>query len=115
MNLSSTLGAASWTLGISELVAPDAVTALAGVRPTRRTRRIVRALGLRECGHGAAVLLVSRRLVWTRVVGDVLDVAVLGKGLAAPSANRRRGAAALAFLAVVGAADVYAAVAPNQR
>jgi hypothetical protein len=96
-------------LGASELLAPDGVARIAGVRPTTRTRKVIRALGARECGHGAAVLAGSPRLVWTRAVGDVLDVALLLKGLGGRGANRRRGAVALGVLALIGAADVYAA------
>ncbi|OFJ55110.1 malate dehydrogenase [Mycolicibacterium grossiae] len=103
------LGFASLGLGASELLAPDAVASLAGVRPTGRTRTVIRALGARECAHGAAVLAGSPTLVWTRVLGDVLDVALLLKGLAGRGADKRRGAIALAGLSVIGAADVYAA------
>ncbi|AFM18845.1 hypothetical protein Mycch_4124 [Mycolicibacterium chubuense NBB4] len=109
-SLARTLGIASVGLGASELIAPDGVARVAGVRPSPRTRRVIRALGARECGHGAAVLMGSPRLVWTRTVGDVLDVALLVKGLAGSGANRRRGALALGILTVIGAADVYAAV-----
>lgn len=103
------LGAVSFGLGTSELVAPDAVVSMAGVRPGRRARLITRALGLRECGHGAAILLGAPRLVWTRVAGDVLDVALLAVGLAKNRASTRRGAVALLVLSGIGAADVYAA------
>jgi hypothetical protein len=102
------LGVTSLGLGTTELVAPDAVARLAGVRSTPTTRRVLRALGAREVGHGAAVLAGSPRLVWTRTVGDVLDVALLVKGLAGAGSDRRRGALALAVLAVIGAADAYA-------
>lgn len=103
------LGVASLGLGASELLATDGVARVSGVRPTPRTRRVIRGLGARECGHGAAILAGGPRLVWTRVLGDVLDVALLIKGLRTRGADRRRGALALGFLAVIGAADVYAA------
>jgi hypothetical protein len=106
--LTTSLGVASLTLGLSELVAPRGVARAAGVVPTRRSRRGLRLLGLRECGHGAAILLGSPRLVWTRVVGDALDVALLAKALMAPGVNRRRGALAMSALAVIGVADVWA-------
>ncbi|QFS93305.1 hypothetical protein FIV07_21295 [Mycobacterium sp. THAF192] len=103
------LGAVSLGLGASELVAPDTVVSIAGVRPSRRTRLLTRALGARECGHGAAILLGAPRLVWTRVVGDVLDVALLAAGLVKNRSSARRGAVALLVLSGIGAADVYAA------
>jgi hypothetical protein len=106
--LTRVLGGTSFALGLSELIAPGAVAAVAGVAPTSRTRGVIRALGLRECGHGAAVLFGSPRLVWTRVAGDVLDVALLIAGLSAPGARRGRGVAAGLVLAGIGALDVYA-------
>jgi hypothetical protein len=52
----------------------------------------------------AAILLGSPRFVWTRVVGDALDVALLVQALRRRGANRRRGAIALGVRSVVGAA-----------
>ena len=108
-SLPTTLGIASVTLGLSELLAPNGVARMAGVVATERSRRAIRFLGARECGHGAAILLRSPRLVWTRVAGDALDVALLATALRSPGANRRRGAVAMSALAVIGAADVWAA------
>lgn len=108
-SLSRSLGVASFGLGVTELLAPKGVLRLSGVPATARSVRTVRALGLRECGHGAAILLGSPKLVWTRVAGDVLDVGALLKGLSWPGARRKRGLATAGALAVVGAADVYAA------
>jgi hypothetical protein len=107
--LTTSLGVASLTLGVSELLAPRGVARLSGIEPTERSQRGIRLLGLRECGHGAAILLGSPRLVWTRVAGDALDVALLVKALTASGADRRRGAVALGALAVIGALDVWAA------
>ena len=50
------LSCASFGLGVSELVAPGKVAAIAGVDDTSRSRRVIRGLGVRECGHGAALL-----------------------------------------------------------
>ena len=107
--LATSLGVASLTLGLSELLAPRGVARVAGIKPTERSQLGIRLLGLRECGYGAAILLGSPRLVWTRVAGDALDVALLAKALTASGADRRRGAVAMGALAVIGAADVWAA------
>ena len=105
------LAGASFGLGLAELVAPDKVAALAGVDDTKLSRRVIRALGARECGHGAALLGGSDKLVWTRVAGDALDVALLMAGVAARGpGRRRRGAMAALALGGIGAADLYAAV-----
>jgi uncharacterized membrane protein len=106
------LGVASLGLGLSEVLAPGKVAATAGIDETSRSRFVIRALGLRECGHAAALLFGPSKLVWTRVAGDVLDVALLGAALAKSNhgQRRRRGTASIVALAAIGAADLYAAL-----
>lgn len=106
------LGAASLGLGLSEVLAPGKVAAAAGIDETSRSRFVIRALGLRECGHAAALLFGPSKLVWTRVAGDVLDVTLLGAALAKSNhgQRRRRGTASVVALAAIGAADLYAAL-----
>jgi uncharacterized membrane protein len=51
------------------------------------------------------------RLVWTRVAGDVLDVALLAAGvLARDPGRRRRGTISALLLGAIGAIDLYAAL-----
>jgi hypothetical protein len=105
------LGGASLGLGVTEVLAPGKVAAVAGVANTNQSRSVIRALGIRECGHAAGLLLGSPKLVWTRVAGDVLDMALLAAGIASrPRGRRRRGTICAAALAVIGAADLYAAL-----
>ncbi len=105
------LSGASFGLGVSELVAPGKVAAIAGVDDTRRSRRVIRALGVRECGHGAALLGGPPKLVWTRVAGDVLDMALLIAGVAARGpGRRRRGTIAAVLLSGIGGLDLYTAL-----
>lgn len=109
------LAGASFGLGLAELVAPQKVAGIAGVDDTRRSQRIIRALGARECGHGAALLAGPDKLVWTRVAGDVLDVAALLAGVAARGrGRRRRGTIAALALGGIGAVDLYAALAATR-
>lgn len=110
--LVKTLGGASLGLGLSELLSPATVAAVAGINNTGRSRAVIRALGLRECGHAAAVLLGPSELVWTRVGGDVLDLTLLGVALSKSIHPRRRqrGTIAALALAVIGAADLYTAL-----
>ncbi|BDE16934.1 hypothetical protein MKCMC460_57940 [Mycobacterium sp. 20KCMC460] len=102
-------------LGLSEILAPSGVAAVAGVEDTRRSRAVIRALGVRECGHGAALLVGPPQTVWTRVAGDVLDLAVLAVGVArrAPG-TRRRGAVTAIALAAIGGVDLYAALCTSR-
>lgn len=105
------LSAASFGLGLSELVAPAKVAAIAGVDDTARSRRVIRALGARECGHGAALLAGPDKLVWTRVAGDALDMALLVAGVAARGPGRRRqGTISAVLLAGIGGLDLYTAL-----
>jgi hypothetical protein len=105
------LSGASFGLGVSELVAPGKVAAIAGVDDTRRSRRVIRALGVRECGHGAALLGGPAKLVWTRVAGDVLDMALLIAGVVARGPGRRRqGTISAALLSGIAGLDLYTAL-----
>ena len=83
------LGGASLGLGLSEILAPAKVAAMAGIDETDRSRPVIRALGLRECAHAAALLFGPSKLVWTRVAGDALDLTLLGAALAKSSNGRR--------------------------
>lgn len=105
------LGGASFVLGLSELVAPGRVATIAGVDDTDRSRRVIRALGVRECGHGAALLGGPDKLVWTRVAGDVLDMTLLIAGVAARGRGRRRqGTISTAVLSGIAGLDLYTAL-----
>ncbi|WP_156686426.1 SRPBCC family protein [Mycobacterium sp. Marseille-P9652] len=105
------LAAASFGLGLGELLAPGKIADVAGVDETPRSRAVIRALGARECGHGAALLAGPERLVWTRVAGDVLDTALLLAGVAARGpGRRRRGVITAVALSGIGVLDLYAAV-----
>jgi hypothetical protein len=106
------LAGASLGLGVAELLEPGKVAALSGVDDTKRTRRVVQALGARECGHGAALLRGPDKLVWTRVAGDVVDLTLLGAGVAATGGRgrRRRGAIAAAALSGIAGIDLYTAL-----
>lgn len=105
------LGGASLGLGLSEILAPAKVAGLAGIDQTGRSRSVIRALGIRECGHAAALLFGPAPLVWTRVAGDALDLSLLGAALAKRrQGGRRRGAASAVALAGIAAADLYAAL-----
>lgn len=103
------LGIASFGLGLAEIMAPDRVAALAGVDATARSRTVIRALGARECGHGAALLAGPAKLAWTRVAGDAVDIACLAAGVTR-SGRHRRGIATATALAAIGGLDLYAAV-----
>jgi uncharacterized membrane protein len=111
--LSRALGGFSLGLGLAQILAPRTVSRLSGVDDSAAAQLMVPLVGVRELGH-AAGLLGTRRpepWVWTRVAGDAMDLALLGRALIQRQGERRR-RVAMATAAVVGitAADVFVAV-----
>ena len=97
------LGWFSLGLGLAQLLAPGALTRLIGARDDERNRTLVRAMGLREIVVGVGFLTQGHaRWSWARLLGDALDLALLGKAAGGPSAKTGRLVATSA--AVVGAA-----------
>jgi hypothetical protein len=108
MTLTRALGWFSIGLGLAELVAPGALGRFLGV-PHRRG--LIRGFGARELAAGLGILRgPARPFVWSRVAGDLLDLAALGAAL---RRTPRRRNVALATVAVLGATalDVVAATA----
>jgi uncharacterized membrane protein len=96
------LGWFSIGLGLAQIGAPRRVARLIGLSDDEETRNTMFAIGLREITSGIGIL--SRRRptgwVWTRVGGDLMDLALLGKALQSNQADRSRVAATSA--AVLG-------------
>jgi uncharacterized membrane protein len=72
----------------------------------------MRVAGLREIGHGVGILTTKpqpAQAVWSRVVGDVLDLALLGTALRDEGNDRNRTAAATAAVLGITALDVLCA------
>ncbi|WP_262281928.1 SRPBCC family protein [Micromonospora sp. MA102] len=111
--LARLLGWFSLGLGVTALAAGSRVARAAGVDDSRTARTMLRAAGIREIGH-AAVLLVPRRAglgPWTRVAGDVLDLAATGQAYRNRCGERRRRAGlTLAVLGGITAVDLYASL-----
>ena len=107
--LAQGLGWFSIALGAAAVLAPRTVGSLAGV--DRGTRALMRSTGIRELANGVGIL--SQRnpapWLWSRVVGDVLDLAVLATGLRPGNPGRRRAAFSFAAVAGVLALDALAA------
>ncbi|MDP9363870.1 MAG: SRPBCC family protein [Chloroflexota bacterium] len=102
------LGWCSIGLGLVELVAPKRFGNYVGLghRPG-----LLRLYGLREIGHGAAIL--TRRDpalgVWSRVGGGTLDLAALGAEFVDGNPKKVRVAVAAGVAAAIGAVDVVTA------
>lgn len=103
--LTQALGWFSIGLGLAELAAPGAVARLVGV-PSNRA--LLRTMGLREITSGVGILMQDKPAawMWSRVGGDVMDLALLGRALGSPDARRSRVAAATAAVAGVTVLDL---------
>jgi hypothetical protein len=83
-------------LGLAELLVLRRVATMIGVSPEHRT--LIRLMGLRELASSAGILSdrSSAGAVWSRVAGDVLDLALLGAAFTSNRSDRGRLAAATA-------------------
>jgi uncharacterized membrane protein len=106
------LGYFSIGLGLAELLAPSAISRLIGIKhPDERNITTVRLMGLREIGHGLAILTNQQptKAVWSRVAGDAIDLALLGRTLANPENDRGRTVFATVNVLAVTALDLMTA------
>ena len=103
------LGWFSLGLGLAELLAPRGVAKVAGLRGNTG---LIRLFGLREIASGIAIFTQGRRpagALWSRVVGDALDLACLGAAYATPGNDKARLTFATANVLAVTALDVLCA------
>src|SRR4051812_25844223 len=109
-SLANFLGWFSVGLGMAEALAPRAMSRGVGVDPDENSGGM-RAMGLREIGHGLAILTNQQptKALWARVAGDALDLALLGKALSNPDNGRGRTMFATANVLAVTALDIIAA------
>lgn len=97
------LGWFSIGLGLAQIGAPRAVARMIGLGNDEASRNAMFAIGMREIASGVGILAQPRKpgWVWSRVGGDVMDLALLGSAFRSEDANRNR--LALTTAAVVGA------------
>lgn len=104
------LGWFSIGLGVAELIAPDRVARLVGVKPTSTSRTLLRVAGARELAAGLGILSNDRPTgwVWSRVAGDVLDLSMIGAAMNRNDTDRSRLNTATAAVIGVTALDIVA-------
>ncbi len=100
------LGWLSIGLGLAEIAAPGKLAELIGVE---NKPGLFRLMGLREIGSGIAILSQSRPAggVWSRVGGDVLDLALLSTQLDSKNPDREKTLAATVAVLGVTVLDLY--------
>jgi uncharacterized membrane protein len=111
-SLADFLGLFSIGLGLAEALLPGVMARVIGIdHEDQRNRNVLRLMGLREISHGVAILSKQQpeKAVWSRVAGDALDLALLGRALANPENDRARTLFATANVLAVAALDVTCA------
>ena len=105
------LGMFSIALGLAEVLAPARVGELIGVSP--RFRTVIPALGVREIAHGVGIMMQDKptEAVWSRVLGDAVDLAYLGAAFTGKENNKNRLLGATIAVLGVTALDVMCAQA----
>ena len=108
--LAKGLGWFSIGLGLAELLAPRAIASISGV--SNKHTGLIRLYGLREIGSGITIFAQEKPAegVWSRVVGDALDLTSLGVAATNPEAKLGRVAFATANVLAVTALDVVCAM-----
>src|SRR5438128_9378974 len=76
-SLAGGLGWFSVGLGLAQIAMPDRVAEIAGIEPTPANLRLMRSFGMRELTSGVGILTqpTPDKRLWSRVAGDVLDLA----------------------------------------
>jgi uncharacterized membrane protein len=105
------LGWFSIALGVAELAAPRQMARLIGLRADEQDCATLRACGIREITSGVGILAQphSSGWLWSRVGGNAMDLAVLGRALGEPGTRRDRLIAAGVAVAGVTLLDLLAA------
>ena len=111
-SLANFLGMFSIGLGLAQVTLPGVISRLCGIDHTDdQNRRIMRLMGMREISHGVAILSNQQpeKAVWSRVAGDALDLAMLGRALSNQDNDRAATLFATANVLAVTALDVMCA------
>jgi len=110
-SLADFLGLFSIGLGLAQVIAPEGMSKICGIADSEGNAPLMRAMGAREISHGIAILAKQQpeKAVWARVVGDTLDLAMLGKAMANPDNHRGRTLFATMNVLAVTALDIMCA------
>lgn len=107
------LGWFSLGLGAAQLLAPGALNRLAGIHDDAAARLAQRFVGVREVGAFAAIMIDRPRPalpLWSRVGGDLIDLALLGRAWERKRESAPRLALTIANIVAVTGLDTYAAI-----
>ncbi|MFN2561080.1 MAG: SRPBCC family protein [Jatrophihabitans sp.] len=115
--MSRALGWASVGLGLPLLVRPAESTQAVGVGSSPKHRAAATLVGVREFAAAAGLLArPSSVWLWSRVAGDAMDLAMLGRAMKKSDGRGiRRTAVATAGVAAIAAVDLYAALTRSRK
>ena len=105
-----TLGYVSLALGLGALMMPSRLARIAGLE---ERRSLLPGVGLRELASGVGLLSARRKApwLWSRVVGDGMDLAVLlSRVLSRNNPRRLNAVIATGVVTAITAADIIASV-----
>jgi uncharacterized membrane protein len=111
--IAESLGWFSLGLGVAQLLAPGGLNRLAGIRDDAAARGAQRIVGVREVGAFAAIMADRPRPalpLWSRVGGDLMDLALLGRAWQGKRESAPRLALAIGSIVGVTGLDIYAAI-----
>jgi uncharacterized membrane protein len=85
------------------------VARLIGIRDDEESRAVMRKIGLREITSGVGILAQPRPTawLWSRLAGDLMDLALLNRARGAHDADRSRVTTATAAVVGVTVVDLY--------
>jgi uncharacterized membrane protein len=111
-SLARALGIFSLAVGIAQVIAPRRFAKWVGIDPRPERQAAVRAVGFRELGAAAGLLSRPRPVLGQglRLVGDAMDLALLGRAMRARGVKRDRVTGVLAATAGVAVLDVLGGV-----
>jgi uncharacterized membrane protein len=118
VQLARFLGWFSFGLGLPGVAAPKQFTQFIGVKGDLEDRKWSYVVGVREIIAGSGLLIQPRPVIWawSRVAGDVMDIALLGRALSSKKAKRPdRTAMALAAVAGITLVDLYDSLALSRK
>ena len=111
--LAKGLGWFSIGLGLAELLAPRAIANISGV--SNKHTGLIRLYGLREISSGITIFAQKKPTegVWSRVVGDAIDLTTLG--IAATNPEAKLGRVAFATANVLAVTALFAGWVPARK
>lgn len=103
------LGWFSIGLGVAEVVSNHTIARNLGIGEDKH--EVVKSFGIREIANGVGLLTTHHptRWMWTRVVGDMTDIAALTPSLQVENPRRRWATYALAGVLAITVVDILCA------